>query len=216
MSIGPFYQFQNCDDSEESLTKLIMQLAERVPTLEPDPEVVKNQVQAFKAQVDGLLIQLGQPEDENVETASESSTARLLEELKVIVRKLPHQVHKRLSDSDLPTQRRRMRTYQPMVVREIMHMLPRSPEDPIGILLVTSLFRDEAPWLYELGREAYDSINSRIKPRRERALSALYRALDFTLRSPIGDELVEDSEETRMMLRDLMFFLEQHIKRGEG
>ena len=36
VSVGPFYQFQNCDDTEESLTKLVMQLSRRIPSLEPD------------------------------------------------------------------------------------------------------------------------------------------------------------------------------------
>lgn len=97
VSVGPFYQFQNSDDTEESLTKLIMQLARRVPALEPDPDVVKAQVEAFKTQVTEILAQLGEsPEEE--ETSSESSTARVLEELKVIVRELPRQLEKRLSD----------------------------------------------------------------------------------------------------------------------
>src|SRR5437763_2688011 len=46
---GPFYQFQNMDDSEGDLTKLVHQLARRVPTLELDADVFKGQVQAFKA-----------------------------------------------------------------------------------------------------------------------------------------------------------------------
>jgi hypothetical protein len=42
VSAGPFYHFQNSDDSEADLTKLVHQLAGRVPGLELDGDVVKD------------------------------------------------------------------------------------------------------------------------------------------------------------------------------
>ena len=48
ISAGPFYQFQNMDDGEEDLTKLIHQLARRIPGLELDSDVIKVQIAAFK------------------------------------------------------------------------------------------------------------------------------------------------------------------------
>src|ERR1700679_4052428 len=55
VSTGPFYQFQNMDDSEGDLTKLVGQLARRVPGLELDSDVVKVQVGTFKATVTTIL-----------------------------------------------------------------------------------------------------------------------------------------------------------------
>ena len=49
VTTGPFYQFQNLDGSEPDLTKLVQQLARRIPGLELDADVVRVQVQAFKA-----------------------------------------------------------------------------------------------------------------------------------------------------------------------
>jgi hypothetical protein len=37
---GPFAQFQNSDDNEESLTKLVMQLVGRIPNSEPDRDAI--------------------------------------------------------------------------------------------------------------------------------------------------------------------------------
>src|SRR5258708_26576663 len=48
ITAGPFYQFQNMDDSEADLTKLVHQLGRRVANLELDADVVTVQVQAFK------------------------------------------------------------------------------------------------------------------------------------------------------------------------
>src|SRR5438876_10023908 len=55
ITAGPFYQFQNMDDSEGDLTKLVNQLARRVPGLELDDDVVKVQVTAFKSTEAALL-----------------------------------------------------------------------------------------------------------------------------------------------------------------
>jgi hypothetical protein len=62
VSTGPFYQFQNCDDSEGDLTKLVHQLARRVSTLELDADVVKAQVTTFKTLEDDILKKLAKRE----------------------------------------------------------------------------------------------------------------------------------------------------------
>jgi len=48
ISTGPFYQFQNMDDSDGDLAKLVHQLAKRISGLELDSDVVKVQIAAFK------------------------------------------------------------------------------------------------------------------------------------------------------------------------
>lgn len=58
VSSGPFYHFQNSDDSEESLTKLVLQLARRVPGLEPDADVIATQVKTFRTTEEKLLQKL--------------------------------------------------------------------------------------------------------------------------------------------------------------
>ena len=59
VSAGPFYQFMNMDDSEADLTKLVKQLARRVPNLELDGDVVQSQVSTFKSTEAALLEKLG-------------------------------------------------------------------------------------------------------------------------------------------------------------
>jgi hypothetical protein len=52
---GPFAQFQNVKDEVDSLTGLVIQLISRIPEAEPDRDVVKTQVEAFKRKVQPLL-----------------------------------------------------------------------------------------------------------------------------------------------------------------
>jgi len=212
VNTGPFYQFQNSDDTEESLTKLIMQLARRVPPCDPDPKVVQAQVKDFKDRVNEILSRLGESTEEE-ETPSESSTARLLEELKVIVRDMPSRLEKRLSDPRLRERRRKLRHFHPMMLEEMIHMMPNGPRNPAAILMATSLFREEVPWLEVLGREAYDAMNSRSRPRKEKAMKALHHAIELMVHSPMGREFFLESEEEYMMFRETMKHLEHILDR---
>ncbi len=213
VGIGPFFQFQNCDDSEDSLRKLIMQLAGRIPELAPDAEVVQTQVKAFKTKVDEILSKLGETSEEE-ETPSESSTARALEELKMIVRKLPRQVQQRLSD---PKSRvRRQRTSQ-NILRILHDFLPL--DDPIGILIVTSMFRDEVPWLEVFGREYYDAMRGGSRTRKEKAVLELSRGMNLLNNTSMSDELFPKSDEGYIASRELMSYIEitlENIDLGAG
>lgn len=212
VGVGPFYQFQNCDDSEESLKKLIMQLAGRVPGLAPDSDVVETQVRAFKAKVDEILSKIGQP-TEAEETPSESSTARVLEELKIIVRDLPRRLEKRLSAPRLRERQLKLRSFHPKFFREFFHIFPDGPENPIAILMLTSYFREEAPWLEVLGQQAYYAIQSGNRPEKKRAIMALRHGINFITRTPMGEELFSiKSEEDLVFLHDTMSQLENTLE----
>lgn len=90
VATGPFYQFQNSDDSEDSLTKLVLQLCERIPALEPDEDVVKAQVKTFKNSVSEVVKEIETPRKKTKEsTANEGAVAKVLEEMKLMVRELP-------------------------------------------------------------------------------------------------------------------------------
>ena len=95
VSAGPFYQFQNMDDSEPDLAKLVHQLARRVPGLELDSDVVKVQVETFKTTEAAILKALttdGGKKETTREEADESPIAKLVEEMKA----LPSRVAERL------------------------------------------------------------------------------------------------------------------------
>jgi hypothetical protein len=93
ISTGPFYQFQNVDDSEGDLTKLVHQLARRIPGLELDSDVIKVQVSAFKKSESDILKRITAGEGKKgKEAAEESPVAKLVEEIKA----LPSRVAERL------------------------------------------------------------------------------------------------------------------------
>jgi hypothetical protein len=85
-SSGPFAQFQNCEDDEVSLTKLVRQLIGRIPNSDPDDDTIKSQVSKFKASVAKIL-----KSDKTGTTESiieDNSSAKLFEEIKVMFKEL--------------------------------------------------------------------------------------------------------------------------------
>jgi len=181
---GPFYQFMNMDDSEEDLTKLIAQLARRVPTLEIDGDVVKNQVALFKASESAALdkLKVGSGKAKAKEENEDSVVARLAEEIK----SLPARVAERLSDVD-SVRRRRKSGIHPMVLDEIVHMW--EPGDATPILVAAGLIRDDLPWLYELALEAYRTAKTGNSIAIDKEISRVRRLAEVMMWSPLTQEM---------------------------
>lgn len=75
-NIGPFFQFQNSDDREDSLTKLVLQLCRRIPGLDPDEGVVMSQVQTFKKSATEVLKAIGQKKRKRLKTSMPPQSPR--------------------------------------------------------------------------------------------------------------------------------------------
>lgn len=210
VSAGPFYQFMNMDDSEGDLTKLVNQLARRIPNLELDSDVVKTQVAAFKATEAALLKKLtsGSAKPETKEEVDESAVAKLAEEMKA----LPSRVAERLAESGDSFRPRRMRRFHPMMFEEVMHMSGDS-SDPVGILMAASMVRDDMPWLYELAMEVYRAVKAGNVEAIEREMKRLRRFSEGMMHHPIMEEFGFGGKDTRMFALEFPRMLEHTLRR---
>jgi hypothetical protein len=214
VSAGPFYQFQNSDDSEDSLAKLVLQLCRRISSLDPDPGVVTAQVQVFKASVAQVLKTMGGKETtEKSETTDEGSVAKVLEEMKLIVRELPIRLERITEGAERFRPRRfPLRRLHPMMIDEMAHMISRRTGDPIGILIIAGMVRDDFPWLYEIGLEAYRRAKSGNLERAREALRTFRDAAEATVHGPFMEEMGMGSKEAHMMLRELPMVIEHYME----
>lgn len=222
VSVGPFYQFQNSDDSEESLTKLVLQICRRIPNLEPDEEVVAAQVKSFRENVARVLKEIGnkgepeRPQAKDEAARNEAAVAKVLEEMKLIVREVSVRSEKMMMEGAerLRPRRRSLRRIHPGMLEELSHVISRREGDPIGILILASLVRDDFPWLYELGLEAYRAANRGNLENTRLALMRFRDATDFTIRGPLADELGMGGVETEG-LRELPDLIHYYVRRAE-
>ncbi len=207
---GPFAQFQNCDDKEDSLTQLVIQLLERVPNSEPNRDAIKMQVKAFKEKEEEILKGLGDPKAQNeTEVVDETSVAKLFEEVKVMFQDLPSRVESKLSDAVDPIKHRRLRRMHPMLVEELLHR-PVETGEPFQLVIIFSLFRDELPWLYEIGMDLYRTIKTGNEEEIEEAIINLQHVM-HDIPGPIMEELVY-SRETMMLLHELPRMLDMFVR----
>jgi len=210
VSSGPFAQFENCDDEEESLTKLVMQLVGRIPNSEPDHDAIVMQVKEFKQKATKILKTLTDSKDKKEEkpVVDETSAAKLFEEIKIMFKDLPSRVEGKLTDAIDPIRRRRIRRFHPMMFEDLMHMSDIS-RDPIGILLIVSLFREDFPWIYELGNEVYKAIKSGNRAEIERTIQTLRRTVEIVMHGPTMEEFGMGGKESFMAVDMLMTTLER-------
>jgi hypothetical protein len=184
-NIGPFAQFHNSGDDEDSLTKLVLQLIRRNPEANPREEAVRRDVAEFRKQMPEILSRKSpSPESETAEGSEGTSVTKLFEEIKVILGELPERVRGR----------RRM---HPMMVEEMVHMsrmMDEHGDGALGWLMFISVFRDQCPWLYEVGMEVYRALR---EGDREAALAATRRMsnmADLARHGPWAEEWMGDRE----------------------
>lgn len=208
---GPFAQFQNCDDDNESLTNLVLQLLSRIPNSEPDRDAVSTQVDSFNAKKKEILARLGEPAIEEA-PSPDASVAKLFEEVKLIVQDLPSKVEGRLAEAVSPGRARRMRRMHPAMFEEMLFVSEETGSH-IGLLMLFSYYKDDFPWLYELGRELYDSVRAGHRNKTDDLVREIMRTLEIARRHPMFEEVFMHSKEGYMMLRELPHFLEHYVSR---
>lgn len=210
-STGPFAQFQNCGDDEESLTKLVFQLVDRIPNSEPDEETIKFQVGKFKESIAEILknnteITKGKTSDNS---GKDNSSAKLFEEIKVMFKDLPS----RIEGNMLPEYRsRRKHRFHPMMMEEMMHM---SKNNKVGILVGLGMLRDSMPWLYDVGMETLRKIDSNCGPKeKEQSLSEFLELIKISSMHPMMRKFMDfDSKEDFMMLEEIPHMLMREMER---
>jgi TIR domain len=98
-------------------------------------------------------------------------------------------------------QRRRRKNRHPMYLIEMIHELELGPRDPIAILFLASLLRDDFPWLYELGVEAYRSSAAGNSEKARASKRRFLHAFRMLRRGPFLEEFGD--KETYMLVREI-------------
>jgi len=213
-STGPFAQFQNCGDDEESLTKLVFQLVDRIPNSEPDRDTIKFQVEKFRVRISEILGKTEKISPKAVEPKSdasideiENSSARLFEEIKVMFQDLPSRID-RLPRSD---NKRRRRKFHPMMVDELMH----SAKNPkLGLKIALSFYKEKMPWIYD---EGIALINKASLPATRTPNKKIWNDFEellmSTVRNPVIEELFVENEEDYFLLQEMPRIILRGVER---
>lgn len=129
----------------------------------------------------------------------------VLEELVGSVRSLDSRFREVLDELPRGFRGRRSRMH-PMMMMELTHMLGSEPGNPVGILVIASLVRDDFPWLYELGVEAYRALRFQSPEEGEQALMRFRRAAKSLMHGPFLEEASVDPRTIDILFHELERF----------
>lgn len=148
-----------------------------------------------------LETKIGTPDEEGV-----------LDEIQSAIKTLPRRIEEQLDM--FPGMRRGKRRFHPMMFRELIDMGPKT-SPALGILVVSSFFRDALPWVYELGLETYRIVrNGTVEDARE-AIQEFQRVVEFSIHGPWGREFMGRSKEMFIMMEELEPLLDRTMRRIE-
>lgn len=212
---GPFAQFQNSSDDEDSITKLVLQLIRKHPEADPREEAVRRQVQAFREKLETLLVER-KDEPDVADKPGDTSVAKLFEEVKVLVRDMPHRVAVEVAD-DHPSRVRKRRKFHPSMMEDILRFSHKSgwrESSGIGILIAFSVIKDDFPWLYDLAYDLYRTIRDGSPKKIEMTRRQLVAAMEMSRNSHLMDYIdAPYDEEMLMYLSHFMHDLEHMLER---
>jgi hypothetical protein len=159
-SRGPFAQFQNSDDGEDSLTKLVLQLIQGNSDAEPREEAVRRQVSAFRDSVARLRITPGEQPEPQPEVDA-GAVAKLFEEIKVMLKDLPDRLQKQVRETLVaaPSRKRRklpLATYDSMLYHAAI--TGNMQEFATAWMMALSAIREDVYALYEVGMDVYRAL----------------------------------------------------------
>lgn len=144
---------------------------------------------------------------------------QILEELVASVRSLESRLREvgDIVTGDGPRfgRRHRLGRLHPMMLSELTHIMGEKPGGPVALLVFSSLVREELPWLYELGLDAYRASKAGNREEATIALRRFRRAVDFMAHGPMGEEFGVDPRALHMMLRELEHSFADELPLGE-
>ena len=144
---------------------------------------------------------------------SDDPEHRSLADIMSTLTELPSRIEERISERMEPTRRRKLRHIHPMMIEDMTHMFSTKSNDPVGVLIIASLLREDMPWLYEMGIEAYRTAKSGTPKAATEALRGFQRIVERSMHGPFMEEFMMSSKESRMMMHELPALLEHITKR---
>jgi hypothetical protein len=188
---GPLAQFQAKKLSQQGLSEVIQSIQKA--SEHPIPEARAKQL--FDALWPEFEKKLEAIPDHAPSGKHMRAQHEVLEELVASIRSLDSRIREGEESGWIRRRGRKGRAIHPMMFKEFHHMFGERPDDPIMILILASMFRDDVPWLYEMGADAYRAIRSR-SPEAVPALHRFRRAAKNLMRGPF----IEESGMDPMML----------------
>lgn len=106
--------------------------------------------------------------------------------------------------------KREMRKYSSTFLEDVMHMTGR--RSSYGFLMTLSLYREDFPWIYDMGKEVLDILKSRKDiDEKSLAIREFREIIEFTCGHPIMRDVFSRNKESMMLMKDMPYFLSRYL-----
>jgi hypothetical protein len=196
---GPLAQFQAKKVDRAGLFEVVQSLNQLATHAVPEDRVK----QLFDALWPELEAKVASIPKASAPAKHARPQPEILEELVASVRSLDSKFRE-IAEEGPRGLRHRSRRFHPMMLHELSHMLGEKRGDPIVLLVLASVFRDEMPWLYELGIEAYRMAKNGTPEEAVAARNRFQKAAELMRRGPFHpEEMGLDPGMVHMLVREL-------------
>lgn len=209
VSSGPFAQFQNCDDNDDALTKLVKQLVSKIPNAEPDEEVIRDQVKNFKTKIEAINMNGKKNEAPKKEVKLDSdAAAKLFEEVKIMFKELPHRLERAYQRPIYKNRR-----FHPGMLEELF-MYSHKFNPKIALQMVLTPIKNDFPWIYEGALECAEKIKkSKSNEAANEELREFMHMIDISFEHPIMREFYMDDEMSYRFHKEIPMQLHRILSR---
>lgn len=105
--------------------------------------------------------------------------------------------------------KRAIKKYNPMFLEEIVHMFGRSS---YGFLMTLSLFKEDFPWIYEMGKELIDILKTqKDSDEKSRAIKDFKEMIDLTCSHPVMRDMFDRNKDTMILLKEMPYILMRYL-----
>jgi len=138
----------------------------------------------------------------------ESKISENIEEIK----KLVQDGYNKYERSEFET-KRLSKKFHPMLIDEMLHMPLKNGKSHFGFLLALSFFKNDFPWIYDLGKEIIDIIKSKVsKSKKQAAIVEFKEVMEITLSHPMVREFSGVKRENVMYLKELPYLVNRYLE----
>lgn len=106
--------------------------------------------------------------------------------------------------------KRSARKYSSMLFEEVMHMT--SKRGSYGFLMILSLFREDFPWIYDMGKEVLDILKShKTLDEKSLAIREFRDIIEFTCGHPMMRDIYSRNKESLMFMKEMPYMLSRYL-----
>jgi hypothetical protein len=234
---GPVLQFQSTIFQKEDIKKLLNTLNKACNETGISDVMLDKAFEVWYPTLASELNKISDVKDEpdDAEKKEENHSAEILEEILDLARNnqkllrnpdtkiyenldelksmIMNQFVKSERNSEYDTRKISMK-FSPMFIEEMMHIGFRKGKDPYGFLIALSFFKPDFPWIYDIGKELFDIIKSKVsRETKDEAVNDFREMLEFTFQHPMIREIYGNRKDNFYYnLKEIPYLLSHHLE----